>query len=137
MATTSEGVGSAVHARRLERMTEFAEAWNRHDIDTLMSCMTEDCVYEASAGPEAWGARYVGRAAVREAYERFFQRYPDAQWVNPRHELTDTFGVTLWTFVAASADGARVESDGCDLLWFGAGDRISRKSALRKIRTEA
>ena len=28
----------------------FADAWNRHDVDALMSFMTEDCVFEASAG---------------------------------------------------------------------------------------
>jgi len=27
----------------------FADAWNRHDIDALMSFMTEDCVFEASS----------------------------------------------------------------------------------------
>src|ERR1044072_4474848 len=29
----------------------FADAWNQHDVDALMSFMTEDCVFEASAGP--------------------------------------------------------------------------------------
>ena len=28
----------------------FADAWNRHDVDAIMSAITEDCVFEASAG---------------------------------------------------------------------------------------
>ena len=28
----------------------FADAWNRHDVDAIMSAMTDDCVFEASAG---------------------------------------------------------------------------------------
>ena len=35
-----------------ETLQAFADAWNRHDVDALMSFMTEDCVFEASAGSE-------------------------------------------------------------------------------------
>lgn len=48
-----------------ETLRAFADAWNRHDVDALMSFMTEDCVFEASGGPETCGTRYVGREAVR------------------------------------------------------------------------
>jgi ketosteroid isomerase-like protein len=30
-----------------EVLQAFADAWNRHDVDALMSFMTEDCVFEA------------------------------------------------------------------------------------------
>jgi len=33
-----------------ELLQAFAGASNRHDVDVLMSFMTEDCVYESSAG---------------------------------------------------------------------------------------
>jgi taurine dehydrogenase small subunit len=50
----------------------FADAWNRHDLDALMSMMTEDCVFEASAGPQLAGNRSVGQPAVRVAYAAVF-----------------------------------------------------------------
>jgi ketosteroid isomerase-like protein len=28
----------------IDLLREFAEAWNRHDIDALMSFMTDDCL---------------------------------------------------------------------------------------------
>ena len=59
-----------------EMLQAFAEAWNRHDIDALMQFMTEDCVFEASAGPEPCGTRYVGPQAVREAFSRVWHDYP-------------------------------------------------------------
>ena len=40
-----------------EVLQAFADAWNRHDVDALMSFMTQDCVFEASAGPDICGAR--------------------------------------------------------------------------------
>ena len=41
-------------------LDRFADAWNRHDLDALMSMMTDDCVFEASAGPEVTGQRSEG-----------------------------------------------------------------------------
>ena len=31
----------------VKALQAFADAWNRHDVDVLMSFMTEDCVFEA------------------------------------------------------------------------------------------
>ena len=47
-----------------EVLHAFAEAWNRHDVEALMSFMTEDCVFESSAGADVCGTRYVGREAT-------------------------------------------------------------------------
>ena len=41
----------------VELLDGFADAWNRHDLDALMSMMTDDCVFQASAGPQADGER--------------------------------------------------------------------------------
>lgn len=41
----------------VETLQAFADAWNRHDADALMSFMTDDCVFESSAGPDVCGTR--------------------------------------------------------------------------------
>lgn len=41
----------------VEALQAFANAWNSYDIDAPMSLMTDDCVFEASSGAEAYGAR--------------------------------------------------------------------------------
>ena len=69
----------------VETLAAFADAWNRHDVDALMSFMTEDCAFEASAGPEVCGARYVGRDAVRAAFAEVWATFPDAHWGDARH----------------------------------------------------
>lgn len=38
----------------VELLDAFADAWNRHDADALMSFMSEDCVFESSAGPDSF-----------------------------------------------------------------------------------
>ena len=34
----------------IEFLVSFCDAFNRHDLDALMAHMTEDCVFDASAG---------------------------------------------------------------------------------------
>ena len=111
----------------------FSAAWNRHDIDTLMSFMTQDCVFMTAAGPNACGTRHEGFAAVRAAFEGAWLNFPDAQWTNDRHFVHEDFGVSEWTFIGTSADGSRVEADGVDIFTFKDG-KIHVKNAFRKNR---
>jgi steroid delta-isomerase-like uncharacterized protein len=116
-----------------ETLQAFADAWNRHDADALMSFMTEDCVFESSAGPDVCGTRYAGREAVRAGYVEVWTAYPDARWSNARHFVQGDRGVSEWTFTGTRADGARVEVNGCDLFTFRDG-RIALKNSYRKSR---
>ena len=116
-----------------ELLQAFADAWNRHDVDALMSFMTEDCVFEASAGPDVCGTRYVGRGAVRASFAEVWATFPDAQWDNARHFVSEERGVSEWTFTGTRSDGTRVEVHGCDLFTFRDG-RISLKNSYRKNR---
>jgi len=50
----------------------FHEAINRRDVEAVMANMTEDCVFENTTPPPD-GERYEGCAAVRAAWETFFQ----------------------------------------------------------------
>ena len=111
----------------------FADAWNRHDIDALMSFMTDDCVFQPAAGPLACGTRFEGREAVRSAFEQAWVNFPDAQWRNGRHFVCGDRGVSEWTFTGTKTDGTRIEADGCDLFVFRDG-RIAVKNAFRKDR---
>lgn len=120
--------------RDLERLLQsFADAWNRHDVDALMSMMTEDGEFEASGGNDVNGARHVGRQAVRAAFEAVFAQYPDAHWGNARHFVDGDRGVSEWTFTGTLKDGKRVEVTGCDLFTFRDG-MIAVKNSYRKNR---
>ena len=114
-------------------LQDFADAWNRHDIDALMSFMTDDCVFEASAGGQACGKRYVGPDAVRTGFAEVWSIFPDAHWGHPRHFVQGDRGVSEWTFTGTRADGSRVEVQGCDLFTFRDG-KIALKNSYRKNR---
>ena len=116
-----------------ENLQAFADAWNRHDVDALMEFMTDHSVFEASAGPDVCGIRYVGRNAVRAAYAEVWETFPDAHWGNARHLVQGDRGVSEWTFTGTRADGTRVEVNGCDLFTFKGG-KIALKNSYRKNR---
>ncbi len=117
----------------LKLLDRFADAWNRHDLDALMSMMTDDCVFDASAGPQVHGERSEGQLAVRAAYGAVFDAFPDARWANARHYVSGDRGVSEWTFSGTRPDGKRVEVTGCDLFTFRNG-RIAVKNSYRKNR---
>lgn len=111
----------------------FADAWNRHDIDALMRFMTDDCLFESSAGPDACGSRFAGATAVRAGFCEVWQTYPDAQWRSARHFVCGDRGVSEWTFTGTRLDGSRVEVNGCDVFTFRDG-KIAIKNSYRKNR---
>ena len=117
----------------IELLDRFADAWNRHDLDALMSMMTDDCVFDASAGPHVDGQRSEGKPAVRAAYAAVFETFHDAHWASARHFIAGDRGVSKWTFTGTHRDGSRVEVNGCDLFTFRNG-KIAIKNSYRKNR---
>jgi uncharacterized protein (TIGR02246 family) len=115
----------------LELLERFVDAWNAHDVDTLLDCMTEDGVFYASVGPAPSGAKHVGREALGKAYAAIWQTYPDAQWTNSRHFVSGENACTEWTFTGTKTDGSRIEVHGCDLFKIRDG-KIAVKDSFRK-----
>ena len=123
-----------LHEVSVEVLDAFAQAWNRHDVDALMTFMTDDCVFDTSAGPDVCGARYAGREQVRRGFADVFAMFPDAHWGGARHFVCGSRGVSEWTFTGTRRDGTRVEVTGCDVFTFRHG-KIAIKNSYRKNRT--
>jgi ketosteroid isomerase-like protein len=112
----------------------FGDGWNRHDVDFLMTFMTDDCVFETTPGKAVCGTRYTGREAVREAFARVFKIFPDAHFGDARHFVAGDRGVSEWRFTGTTADGTKVEVNGCDVFTFRDG-KIAVKDSYFKNRT--
>lgn len=116
-------------------LQSFADAFNAHDLEAILSHMTADCVFEASAGPDADGQKFVGQKQVKMAFGDVFATFPDARWNHPRHFISGDRGFSEWTFTGTRKDGTRVEVTGCDLFTFRDG-KIAIKNSYRKNRLE-
>jgi ketosteroid isomerase-like protein len=117
-------------ARLLQKLFD---AFNHHDLEGVLACMTEDCVFEGAAGPETYGARFIGHEAVGAAFSGVWKTFPDVRWANDKHFVADGFGVSQWTLVGTREDGKRIEADGVDLFTFRDG-KVASKKAFRKDR---
>lgn len=118
-----------------DTLAAFSDAFNRHDADALMDFMTDDCVFDAAGGNDVHGTRYIGKDAVRAAFEAVFKAFPDAQWGHGRHFVADHRGVSEWVFSGTHTQGFRIEAEGCDLFEFRDG-LIAVKRAFRKDRPQ-
>ena len=60
-------------------------AFNAHDLDAVMEFFSDDCSLDMPRGPEPWGQRFVGKAAVREGLATRFWGLPDVHYGDARH----------------------------------------------------
>ena len=117
----------------IKQLEAFGDGWNRHDVDFIMTLMADDCVFETTAGKEACGTRYEGRERVREAFARVFKMFPDALFGQARHFVAGDRGVSEWVFTGTTAEGKKLEVNGCDVFTFR-GDKIVKKDSYFKNR---
>ena len=113
-------------------LAAFAEAWNCHDVDLLMSMMADDGVFEASGGSHVNGERHEAQQAVRAAYAVVFAQYPDAHWGQCPAPRKGDRGVSERTFTGTLKDGKWVEVTGCDLFTFRIGTFAVNNSFRKK-----
>ena len=109
----------------------FNTVWNGHDLDGILSMMTDDVVFEASFGKEAWGHRVTGKKDVRGFLEEMFDRVPDIRWDEIRHFAHPDQVTVEWLTSGTPRGGARYEVQGCDILTIRDG-KITAKRPYRK-----
>ena len=95
------------------------DAFNRHDIDGVMTHFADDCVFYTVAGDHEYGNKIEGRAGIAKAFEGVWTAMPDVQWADHSHFVSE--------------DGTRTEVQGADLFRFRDG-QIVEKQAIRKQR---
>lgn len=113
-------------------LKEFLEAFNRHDLDSIMSFFAEDCVFYMPRGTRPRGDRYAGKHEVRAGLAKRFEGIPDVHYGDDQHWACGNFGVSEWTLTGTSTSGKRIEVRGVDLLEFADG-KITRKDSFWKI----
>jgi ketosteroid isomerase-like protein len=117
--------------RLLEAITA---AFDRHDVDAILAHFADDAVFESPRGTEPWGTRFVGVAAIREAFAGRFAGIPDVRYGDDAHFVDGDRGASEWTLSGTTTDGQAIEVRGCDLWTFRDG-KVVKKDSFWKIRT--
>jgi steroid delta-isomerase-like uncharacterized protein len=116
----------------VELMKGFLDAFNRHDLDDIMSYFADDCVFYMPRGARPRGDRYTGKAEVRAGLAKRFEGIPNVHYGDDRHWAGENFGVSEWTLTGTTVAGKVLEVRGVDLLEFVDG-KITRKDSFWKI----
>ena len=112
-------------------VARFNTVWNGHDIDGILSMMTDDVIFEASFGKDPWGARVVGKPALRTFLEDMIARIPDVRWDEIRHVAHPDQVTVEWLTSGTPRGGAPYKVEGCDILTIRDG-KIAAKRSYRK-----
>lgn len=116
----------------VEILRGFLEAFNQHDLDSIMDYFAEDCVFYMPRGSTPRGDRYIGKTEVRAGLAKRFEGIPDAHYGDDQHWVCGDFGVSEWTLTGTSVSEKKIEVRGVDLLEFAEG-KIIRKDSFWKI----
>lgn len=119
-------------ATKLEVLAKMVNAFNAHDLDAIIALFTEDCVFDSPRGPDPWGRRFDGKAAVRAGLGARFTTIPDVHYGDGAHFVAGDRGVSEWTLTGTTVDGVRLDVRGCD-IWTFRGDEILVKNSFWKI----
>jgi len=111
------------------------DAFNRHDLDAIVSFFAEDAVFESPRGPDPWGTRFVGRENVRAGLAKRFEGIPDVHYGDDDHflDVDGTRGASEWTLTGTTIDGERIEVRGCDLWTFADGQIVRKDSYWQRV----
>jgi steroid delta-isomerase-like uncharacterized protein len=71
----------------------YNNAWNRHDVDAIVSMHTDDSVFEN----HVTGDVNVGREAIGRAITGIFSVFPDLEFEGRRQYIRDDLVVQEWT----------------------------------------
>lgn len=115
-----------------ETLKVILDAFNRHDLDSIMAFFADDCSFDFPRGPEHFGQRFVGKPQVREALAGRFKGIPNVHYGEDRHWVEGDKGVSEWTLTGTTTAGVDLKVRGCDLWEFRNG-KVIRKDSYWKI----
>lgn len=122
------------HDEAVTMLKAITAAFDAHDLDAILTHFDPDAVFEAPRGPDAWGQRFHGTEAIRDAFAARFSGIPDIRYLRDEHFVDGDRGASEWTLSGTTNAGQRIEVQGCD-LWTLRDGRVARKDSYWKIVT--
>ena len=116
----------------VETLEAIGDAFNRHDLEGVMSFFADDGVFYSTSGPEAFGTRYEGREAVQAFFAGMFKHIPDIRFEATHNWVSGNMGCSQWHCTGTRPDGGRMDWWGLDVFTFRDGKVISKDSYFKQ-----
>ena len=127
--TTSDQAG--ITPTLLDAITD---AYNRNDIDDVMSFFAEDAVFDHAAGTEINGTRFEGLETIRSIFEGLFNNVERVNWTPIDTRISGDKAYCEFHRVAQLKSGETQDFLSIDILTFRDG-LIVHKDTFYKNRT--
>jgi ketosteroid isomerase-like protein len=113
-------------------LLDLCAAFNAHDLDRIMAHFAEDSSLDMPRGDKPWGARFIGKDAVRRGLAMRFEATPDVHYGDDRHWVSGSLGVSEWLLTGTTRPGRSIAVRGCDHYEFRT-RKVIRKDSYWKI----
>ncbi len=118
-----------------ELLDEIQDAFNRHDVEGILSYFAEDGEWLMARGPNAReGRRCRGKAEIGAVLAERYRHIPDMRWVEMRHWIFGDKALSEWIVQGTADDGTVLDFLGCD-LWEFRGGEVTKKDTYWKTIT--
>ena len=74
----------------------IADAFNRHDVETIMSHFADDAVFQLARGSAPYGTRLVGKDEIRTSLADRFAIITDMHWQSTGRWACGNKAVSQW-----------------------------------------
>ena len=115
-------------------LDEITDAYNRNDIDDVMSFFAEDAVFDHAAGTEINGTRFEGLETIRSIFEGLFNNVDSVKWTPIDTRISGDKAYCEFHRVAQLKSGETQDFLSIDVLTFREG-LIVHKDTFYKNRT--
>jgi taurine dehydrogenase small subunit len=119
----------------VELLDAIQGAFNRRDVDAILSYFADDVEWLMARGPEPKdGRRLKGKKAIGEALRARFEVIPDMRWEEMRHFIDGDRAASEWVVRGTNRQtGEKLELLGCDLWTFRDGKVVKKDTYWKYI----
>ena len=122
----------------IELLETICDAFNRQDVEDILSYFADDCEWIMARGPIAPEGRCCsGKQEIGDVLRARFEVVTDMRWDKMRHWVVDdTKAISEWVVHGTQPDGSKVNYLGCDLWEFHDGAVTKKDTYWKYIENE-
>jgi taurine dehydrogenase small subunit len=119
----------------VELLDAIQGAFNRRDVDDILSYFADDVEWLMARGPEPRnGRRLRGKKAIGDALRARFEVIPDMRWEEMRHFIDGDRAASEWVVRGTNRQtGEKLELLGCDLWTFRDGKVVKKDTYWKYV----
>lgn len=115
-------------------LDDIGDAFNRNDVDAVMSHFAEDAIFDHGGGPEIHGKRFRGTGELRAVFQGLFDKVESVHWETLDARIVGDKAYCEYHRVAKLKNGETQDFLSIDVLTFRDG-LIVHKDTYFKNRT--